>query len=468
MIMAKAQQKKPEIPAGRLWPLTPSGAELSIEVFGATGEYSSGKTLLGLSIAPGVHPEGHAFVGKPRTLLLDFEKSAGTYGGTGCHRLDVPAEMQKLHGEKNYQPLDVFAWFVDLISKIQPGQFDVIMADPITDVEAGQLAFIRKNHDSYGLTHNQITKGGGLLWGAVKDDWKQRLLKIGAKCQTFFFTSHLRSEWQGDRPTGKREPKGKETLFELTSLYLWLERKADKDGNVPDRPSAIVLKQRLSDTLMTDDGELEIIQLMPPRLPVATVSAIRAYIAYPPNYGKLKAGEKVVAEECSEEEKARIALATAEAQKETEQFSLARLDRQIELKELARQQADAKPQPPDQTAQRQADKAKAAAEDAEAAQAKAEAEASLAKHQAEGKRLMAGNDAIPNAETRCTPEQIQRVGMLCTSLKMTPEFYRGNYLAKVNARKTSDLNRQQCTLLIDVLEKQLAKNSPGGPGSSTA
>ena len=92
----------------------------------------------------------------------------------------------------------------------------------------------------------------------------------------------------------------------------------------------------------------------------------------------------------------------------------------------------------------------------------------MAKHQAEGKRLMAGNDAIPNAETQPTGEQIQRVGTLCASLKMSPDFYRDNYLAKVNARKTSDLNRQQCALLIQVLEKQAAKNSPGGPGSSTA
>ena len=63
---------------GRLWPDAPSGNPMEIEVFGATGEYKSGKTLLGLSIAPGVHPECHQFVGQPRTLYLDFEKSGGS------------------------------------------------------------------------------------------------------------------------------------------------------------------------------------------------------------------------------------------------------------------------------------------------------------------------------------------------------------------------------------------------------
>jgi len=481
--MGKAQ-KPIELPSGRLWPNTPSGAPLAIEVFGATGEYMSGKTLLGLSIAPGSHPEGHPFAGKPRTLLLDFEKSAGTYGGTGCCRIDVPAKMQEAFGQKQYQPIDVFNWFVDLVGKVQPGQFDVVMADPITDIESGQVDFIRRNAKSYGLSAGQVEKGGGLLWGAVKDDWKARLLKIGAKCQTFFFTSHLRQVWQGGSPViGKKEPKGKETLMELASLYLWLERRAGKEGNVPDRPSAIVLKQRLADTLINAAGELEIRELMPAYLSVATVQVIRAYIANPPDPKHPKPYERVPVEEFSAEEAARLALATAESEKEVVQGKLALLARQQELRELARQEAAEKPQPPDQTGKMKADKA--AAEDAEATRAKVEADAALAAQTAEGERLMADNDGLnkPPARERPSEGQIARVAELGKLLNLSKEAFREQFLSKAHVVKTSDLNRGQCELLIMALERELdrrkklimalereldrRKNSPAGPGSST-
>ena len=127
-----------------LWPNTPSGAPVAIEAFGATGAYQSGKTLLGLSIAPGPHPEGHAFAGKPRTLYLDFEKSGGTYTGAGCKRLDVPAVMLELHKGQPYAPMAVFEWFVKLIGDLPAGRFDVIMGDPITDIESGMVAWVRK------------------------------------------------------------------------------------------------------------------------------------------------------------------------------------------------------------------------------------------------------------------------------------------------------------------------------------
>lgn len=489
------RRKKAEytIPPGRLWPNTPSGAELAIEVFGATGEYKSGKTLLGLSIAPGAHPDklpdgsDHPFAGKPRTLYLDFEKSGGTYGGTGCKRIDVPLEMQGIFTDEKtgmvrpYKPIDVFEWFDRLIGHLQPGQFDLIMADPITDIESGEVAYVRKHHREFGLTDNQIAKGG-FLWGAVKDFWKQTLLKLSTRCQTFYFTSHLRSVWDGNQPVrGKKEPKGKETLMELASLYLWLERKADDDGNVPAVPSGIVLKERLADTVMTEDGHLEITQLMPPRLPEATVDAIREYIARPPG-DKLRDDEKVIEEEMGEEDKLRLQDSIAHAQADAEGSRLASLTRQAELRAMdAKARRDA-PQPNDQTARIQAEKAAAEkkrpieqeAVDAEQAEIDAEiakSEAGIAESDAEGKRLVdsqpeehrpagqSGQSGKPSEE-KASVEQVAEIKRLVVALKMTPEQLT-KVLVKVGCTSVSALPAEQATRFADVLkEAWVARGQP--------
>lgn len=426
------------IPPGRLWPNTPSGAAVEIEVFGSTGEYKSGKTLLGLTIAPGVHPEGHAFSGRPRTLYLDFEKSGGTYGGTGCNRVDVPAKMVEAH-PSGYRPLDVFTWFSAVVGKIQPGQYDVLIADPVTDIESGLVDFVKKNCGQFGLTDNQIQKGGGLLWGAVKDHWKSVLLALASKVKCFYFTSHLRDEWKGSTNTGRREPKGKETLMELASLYLWLERKPDANGLEPREPSAIVLKQRLADTTFTTDGTLSITPLMPPRIPVATVQTIRRYIASPPNYEKLHETERVIEKPATEEELLRLRVAAAEAERDTEQTRLAALARRAELQAGVAASAAMKPQTSDQVAANQASKAagraaelQASAEQAEIDRINAEAQAKLAAAQAEGERLKASTppedrmiiENKPKTRTQATPTdaapEVAKVEPVAEAAQTTP------------------------------------------------
>jgi hypothetical protein len=463
------------IPPGKLWPNTPSGGPCAIEVFGATGEYKSGKTLLGLSIAPGCHPEGHVFAGKPRTLYLDFEKSGGCYGGTGCLRVDVPSKMLELQSG-TYKPIDVFKWFLDLVeNKLKPGQFDTIIADPITDIESGLVDFVKANCERFGLSKAQVEKTGGLLWGAVKDFWKQVLLKLGARCQCFFFTSHLRDVWAGNSPTGKREPKGKETLLELASLYLWLERKPDESGNVPGIPSAIVLKERLADTRMNAAGQLEIVQLVPPRLPVATVQAIRQYIANPPDYDKLKTGERVIEEKMTDETRLRLEAARAEADREAEVARNQRLDR---MERLRAQQAaqQAKPQPgkaTDKTAELQAAKdaarlagaievTKLLAEDPVAVDTVA---SEMAVQMEAGKRLAAatppenqeagrGNPdagAKPDVNGKATIAQVADIRNLCQAVGIRREEL-AEWLTKADAAKVSDLSFVDAISLIAYLK----------------
>jgi len=273
----------------------------------------------------------------------------------------------------------------------------------------------------------------------------------------------LRQVWQGNTPTSKREPKGKETLMELASLYVWLERKPDKEGKLPAVPSGIVLKERLADTIINEDGLLEIIQLMPPRLPQATVAAIRGYIANPPDYARLKVGERVVEEEMTAEEKLRLELAKAEAEQATEESRLARLQRQAELQAMQRRAELQKPQAPDQTAKRQTDKeaqAKAAAEQAEIDKIKAEAEAGLKRAEAESKRLADKAVGDEGGERgKCTPEQVARVKELHDQLGMTMEQLE-KMLARANAKRVRDLSEGHCAKLIAALEKRLSNGEP--------
>lgn len=466
-----------QLPPGRLWPNAPSGAPVEIEVIGVTGEYQAGKTIFLLSIAPGLHPAGHpSFATAPRTLMLDMEKSSGTYGGAGCRRIDVPAILLEKHGG-SYTPLQAFLWFLDLIeTKLKPGQFDVIAVDPVSDIEAGLVAFVKENPGRFGLTPDQIKKAGGLLWGAVKDYWKLILLKLATCCKTFGFTSHLRDEWTGNVPTGKREPKGKETLMELASLYLWLERKPDASGNVPDMPSAIVLKQRLADTFIGDDGGLRVQPLLPPRLPVATVAAIRQYIAAPPDYGMLSAGERVREEEVSAETKLRLELAKAEAVKEAEGSRLQRLERMAELQKLQREAAAAPGPAPsaDQAAAMQKTAEEKAKADAEIAKAQAEYEAKLAKtkdleaklmkeqpeeHRRPGDPPPASADDCPfdpnqqpaEDPTKASRDQVTKIRDLATRLQLDREKL-GALLARANVVKVSDLSREHAAMLISRLE----------------
>jgi hypothetical protein len=112
----------------------------------------------------------------------------------------------------------------------------------------------------------------------------------------------MKTVWKDGRPTTKTAPKGKSTLYELASLYLQLEREPNKNGEISPVPSAIILKERLSNTSIVN-GEPVIQPMLPPRLHVATPKAIREYILNPPNYDKLKGFEKIKEKALTEEER---------------------------------------------------------------------------------------------------------------------------------------------------------------------
>ena len=304
----KRRETVPEHPP--IWPGT------EIPVLGVSGEYQSGKTLFVSSIDP------------KHTLLFDFEKSAAAYSSLPLQRIDCPSLLLEKF-PNGYKPIDAFEWFVKSIRDIKPGLFTVIAVDPISDIEAGLVDWVNSNPEEFGRTSSQYQKSGGILWGDVKNHWKLILADLASRCQTFAFTSHMRAVWGGNKPTGEREPKGKDTLRELATLYMVLQRIPDKKTRrLPQEPAGLVLKERLGLAMWDEKaGAVTVQPRLPQRIPVCTPATIRGYIEKPADLKKPKAGEiPDPPEPLTEEERLRLQSQIAEDTRAAEEIKAGRLD----------------------------------------------------------------------------------------------------------------------------------------------
>lgn len=314
--------------------------DIDIPVIVGTGEFESGKTLFGLTICPG-----------PETLVYDWEGSSLTYRPSlNFAHVDIAEEMSKKFGTKRYTAMDRYLWWRDdIFERAQKRQFRVGMIDPTSELEDGIAEYVKKHVGEFDLTLAQIQKSAGLFWGAMKKEWKFTLERLRPYFETLYLTVHLRDQFVGNAPSGKREPKGKETLMELASLSLWFDRSPGPDGVKPKAPAANVLKSRLSKMRVDPEtGEIDIVPVCPPRLPVATPAAIRNYIAKPPNYKKLKEEERFFEKSMSEEEKLRLQAQIAADTRAAAEGELQRLERMRQAAEAQQAAAASAPQAPDQ------------------------------------------------------------------------------------------------------------------------
>lgn len=437
------------VPDGRLWPDTPRGNVLRIDLIGVTGEQGSGKTCFLLAIAPGVHPEGHPFAGKPRTLYIGCERSATTFSGTGAEKL----ELVDLLAERNMPPTpkNLLAGVESITGNVAPGQFDCLAIDPISDLDAAKTEQVTSNPEKFGLTRGMVERSGagfkaeGIVWGKIKDAWKEWMLTLGQKFQCVAYSTHLRDEFRGKTATGRREPKGKDTIWQVTTLGLWLSR----DPSKSKIPTGIVYrKDRLADTYVGDDGELVVVPLLPPRFDECTPAKLRFYIANPPNYDRLKDSEKVEPEVVSEIELQLVRLAAAEAQAQAASQQVALIDRQRELAAIRRQPvqqqptASASPQPtPDMTAINQ----------------------EIAAKTAEGAALAASappqdQPAMPNATTRVEDERVKRFKTLMRTGFFNPANVTAS-MAKHGASRFTEMAPEIQEALLTAMQNAVDKKS---------
>jgi len=292
-----------------------------IPIIGGTGKKWSGKSVFGLNICP--QPNA--------TLVYDFEQSTTSYEqerariGAPFVRIDVQKEMHNYKDEKGnypyrsgYKPINLFMWWIKHVRSLEAGKYRVIMADPVTDLERGLTDWVAANPEYFGHTANQYQKMSGVMWGDVKDFEKIVLADITARCETFYFTAHIGAEFKGNTATGKEKAKGKETLYELASVYLWFERDPDSTGTRPNIPSARVEKGRLMVSELIDE-EVVSYSVLPPRLPQATPKAIREYFKNPAGKVALKDTEKAREESMSADDRLRLEVAKAEAERDAAQ-----------------------------------------------------------------------------------------------------------------------------------------------------
>lgn len=296
--------------AAPLWPQP-------IPILGGTGAVGSGKTRFGLSICPG-----------PQTIVYDLEQSSLPYSHFGFERVDVQREMYKTH-PNGYKAIDLWVWWLKHVRALPQNKYRVIMVDPVTDLESGLIDWVEANPKHFGHTEGQYASMSALKWGDVKAYEKMVLADVSARCETFYFTTHITSEWEGKSPIkGKFKPKGKETLDQLASLYLWFSREPDpRTGERPKVPSAHVRKGRFEVPKRNPDGSIatneygDVItyEVLPPNLPVATPGRVRWYFDNPIGQAGLKEAERVREHvvTMSADERLRLETAKAEAERDT-------------------------------------------------------------------------------------------------------------------------------------------------------
>jgi hypothetical protein len=310
------------------------------QILGVTGPKWSGKTLLGMTIAPGFHPPGHKYAGEPRTLWLDQEMSGGSYSIQGVHRIDMPSELRKKFGTKEISAIDRFLWWKEYLRNVPQGKYDLIGTDPITDIEAGMSAWVKANPQLFGYTAAQFSKMDAIAIGCVKDVEKQLILDLAARCKLFYFVAHEKNEWKGGRATGKTIAKGFDSLYEVANIYLKLEREKAREKDMPKPPSATLLKDRFSfQNFDPETGDVEIVPILPERIPICTPAKIREYVRNPVGRRKLRADE-IAADDAklTDDEKLLIQAEISQNNAQSAQLELTRIER---MQQAAAKQAAA-------------------------------------------------------------------------------------------------------------------------------
>lgn len=281
-----------------LWPLPVP------EVVVVTGAPGAGKTTFAQTT--GAVPQ--------RTVIVDFEKSAVADAQMLPFKyLDVQAELSRLH-PNGYGLLQLYSFVVSYLDNLPPGEQDVIVLDNASPLEDAIAAYVEAHPEPFGFSPKQFQLMSGLKWGAVKNLYAQLLTRWVSKAKMIFVIVHLRDKFINNVPVKDpitqqimQEPKGKDTLEQLASLFLWLEPGL---GGVP---AARVLKSRIAKKVWKDtpNPHLEVIPVLPERLPVCTWAAIRDYMRNPADRLNPKPEERVSQRELSDDErlilKARLA-----------------------------------------------------------------------------------------------------------------------------------------------------------------
>jgi hypothetical protein len=328
---------------------------MKIPIVMISGAVNSGKTLFALTIDPNCRRSREEV--EPTTIVWDQEGSADTYAGSlnfehkdtraavaaGVHgKVMVPADTDprwlkilKSQADCNDSPAAAMfrAWYFGLLS-VPAGKYAVGICDTFTPLQDGMVDWLRRHPEAFGRTINEYTKASSMtLWPDCKA-MLSHILAVDCRLRfsTFVINLHLKNEWAGGAKTGKQVAEGLDVLEKLATLHLELDRAPKEKGkDAPRVPAAIVKKERL--VRFGAIGE-EDKPILPPRIPQCTPDAIRKYIATPPDFAKLEAGERLPDTSMNSDERLRMQATIAADERVAAETRLSAL-------EMARQAAEA-------------------------------------------------------------------------------------------------------------------------------
>ena len=218
------------------------------------------------------------------------------------------------------------AWYLDLL-KIEKGQYRVGITDTFTPLQEGLIEWLRLHPEAFGRSVAQYDKAASMfLWPDVKSVLSYILATdCRLRFETFVMNVHLKNEWKHGGKTGQRIAEGLDVLSKLATLHIELDRTPPAKGKeVPPCAKGIARKERLIRFGAVSDDDKPI---LPPFLEQATPAKIREYILNPPDFEKLKPGERMPEESLTDDEKLLIQQDISRNNAEAATAELSRVDR---------------------------------------------------------------------------------------------------------------------------------------------
>lgn len=309
-----------------------------IPIIGVTGPKGSGKTLFAAAIDP------------ERTLNIDCELSAASYTGIPYkRRVDIFDELLKA-GKTSPRPLDAFLIWKATLENIGQGEFTCIITDTWDFLQSGLFEWIEQNPQLFNRTAGQYAKMHAMVIGDAKAWLHMFSCMVAKKCNngSVVFINHEGVEFGRDgKPSGNTRTKGLDTIYQIASLYLVLEKKVDDKGRIPELPAAYTTHIRRGKSRLVhekfENGKLVMQQVLPARIPECTPDAIRQYIQKPADWMKPKKGEVVEPETLTDDERLQLQARISENEREVEEMKLERAGVLVDAASRQRQASETPP-----------------------------------------------------------------------------------------------------------------------------
>ena len=178
---------------------------------------------------------------------------------------------------KDYKPIAFFNLIMGILDTIKPGQFEVIIFDNFTQLEAGIADFAEAHiGEMSNITPGQVKNMSQLTWPAKRIMYGRVLDAFLEKAPTVILTTHLKDKWVGNIRTEAQIPQCQKPLTEKASLRIWLRHNPNNEA-----PIGLVLK-RISKSIWDEKaGKIIPVSVLPRKLDPCTWDVINHYIDNP-------------------------------------------------------------------------------------------------------------------------------------------------------------------------------------------